>query len=347
MGLLACPDCGRQVSDAAPSCPGCGRPTDARAAYLRPGPAGPQAKPRWYHHPVVIALLLVLFFPLGAVLLWTAPNARLTTKLGATLLFAFLWLAIIRGGHAGNAGQATPAPQAAMAAPTRAYVLPAEIALAASAQRTRSGEIVIVGTTNLPDGTKLGAELAGGQDYDIHVAEGAFRSTGFTDHGRPLPAGSRKVRILAYFNEAWQSPEVLSAVGKGGGRLNGPFIQLEDPGVVDSAKILDAKLTVQLPPISAEGAALDLVKRAVLTVDGKRSATDVQTNVALFMKAPGLQPAKGWTVSGEGGSKYLISYSFVDGEQGEQSATWEANTATKSVRYVNEAAKNFSWSPAE
>lgn len=26
MALIQCPDCGRQVSDGAPSCPGCGRP---------------------------------------------------------------------------------------------------------------------------------------------------------------------------------------------------------------------------------------------------------------------------------------------------------------------------------
>ena len=26
MGIVSCPDCGKQVSDSAPACPGCGRP---------------------------------------------------------------------------------------------------------------------------------------------------------------------------------------------------------------------------------------------------------------------------------------------------------------------------------
>lgn len=32
MGMITCPDCKRDISDAAPSCPGCGRPMKATAA---------------------------------------------------------------------------------------------------------------------------------------------------------------------------------------------------------------------------------------------------------------------------------------------------------------------------
>ena len=39
MGLVACPDCGRQISDAAPSCIGCGRP-------MRPAPPPLPARAR-------------------------------------------------------------------------------------------------------------------------------------------------------------------------------------------------------------------------------------------------------------------------------------------------------------
>src|SRR5580692_2276917 len=39
MPLFACPDCGRQVSDAAPACPGCGRPFQATGAFGPPAPA--------------------------------------------------------------------------------------------------------------------------------------------------------------------------------------------------------------------------------------------------------------------------------------------------------------------
>lgn len=50
MGLIACPDCNRQVSDIAPSCPGCGRPFFAmmpQAAQSAPPPYAPQAVPRY------------------------------------------------------------------------------------------------------------------------------------------------------------------------------------------------------------------------------------------------------------------------------------------------------------
>lgn len=32
MALVKCPDCGREVSDVAPTCPGCGRPLRMQAA---------------------------------------------------------------------------------------------------------------------------------------------------------------------------------------------------------------------------------------------------------------------------------------------------------------------------
>ncbi len=47
MPLLTCPDCGRQVSDVAPSCPGCGRPAAAPnyAAFAQPQAVAPVPKP--------------------------------------------------------------------------------------------------------------------------------------------------------------------------------------------------------------------------------------------------------------------------------------------------------------
>jgi hypothetical protein len=41
MALIQCPDCGRQVSDVAPSCPGCGRPLGV--AYAAPSTVLPPA----------------------------------------------------------------------------------------------------------------------------------------------------------------------------------------------------------------------------------------------------------------------------------------------------------------
>ncbi len=285
---------------------------------------------------------------------WPAAQQSRSRGIGCIQVIAALFLLGIAVRVCGPHGSthdmsttATTAPGFVAPKPPVAYVVPPEIMLTATAQRVPTGEIIIAGTTNLPDRTKLGAEVGGGQDYAILVSGGTFRSTGFTDRGRPLPPGPHKIHLLAHFNEAWQSADVLGAIGTGGSRLNGKFIKPEDPSLTDSPKLLDVTMTVQFPPVALDGVALDLVKKAVLTVDGQRSATDVDTNVALFMKAPGLRPAKGWLVSNEGSSKYLVSYSFVDWTLGEQLATWEADVASKSVRYVNEAAKNFSWTPTE
>lgn len=57
MALLACPDCGRAVSDQAPACPGCGRPAGAGAAPFRPAVQAayhqpPYGQPPGYPQPI-------------------------------------------------------------------------------------------------------------------------------------------------------------------------------------------------------------------------------------------------------------------------------------------------------
>src|SRR5688500_8792351 len=44
MPVIACPDCGRDVSTLAPSCPNCGRPSPAMTAPILPAAAAPPAK---------------------------------------------------------------------------------------------------------------------------------------------------------------------------------------------------------------------------------------------------------------------------------------------------------------
>jgi len=58
MPLIACPDCGREVSDAAPTCLGCGRPMAA---------AGPIAKPKAPRGKKHVVRLLLVLACLGAV----------------------------------------------------------------------------------------------------------------------------------------------------------------------------------------------------------------------------------------------------------------------------------------
>jgi hypothetical protein len=181
------------------------------------------------------------------------------------------------------------------------YALPKEIALEMTAVRGEGGKIFIVGSTNLPEGTTVGAELrkpnghVEGQDFKIRVIGGRFRSTGFTDGGKPISPGNRKVHVLSIFNGAWQSPDILKIVGSGGANLRGSVIKLEDPAEIDSDKIVDATRVVTFPPLSEGAKAIVLVKRAILTVDGSRSAADVDDTVAMFMKFPGLRVGAGWS----------------------------------------------------
>ena len=110
---------------------------------------------------------------------------------------------------------------------------------------------------------------------------------------KPFPATKFKVRFQAYFNAAWQSQDVIAALGGEGGKAKWK-LKAKDPDVVDSQKTLDDLRTVDFPMISPKANAISLVRGAILTVPGLgRSAGDIQANVDLFMSSPGLHPVKG------------------------------------------------------
>jgi len=117
--------------------------------------------------------------------------------------------------------------------------------------------------------------------------------------------------------------------------------------MIDSDKVLDATFTVALPPVRPETAAIRIVKHAILTVSGMgRSATDIEENLDLFTKpGKGVKRGKGWSATPAGANLYNVVFDYMDGSKGEQQAIWSVNTATKQVKYVNESAKLFSWTP--
>jgi hypothetical protein len=317
MALVKCRECKRKISDTAPACPQCGAVPTARATPTKPRAFGAKG---WVATLVAISSLAMcsrLLRPGGR----TATSSVVPATPG-----------IVR----------TPSQQAP-------YVLPAEFTLVTTAERGSGGEIYLTGTTNLPDGTKLGAEVpvGAGQDYSIFVRNGQFRSAGFTSSGRPLPAGPHKVKVLTYFNESWQTPETLRIVGRGGANLKGKLFKREDPTVSDSGMVIDETRVVGFPPVSQDATAISLTKKAILTVDGRRSATDIEDNIAFFLKAPGLKPGAGWSAKGDGGTKYTVTYSYINGALGEEPAIWSVDVATRKVTYVNTHAKEFSWTPAE
>jgi hypothetical protein len=258
------------------------------------------------------------------------------------------------------------------------YLTSAELTLDPQAIRTSDGQVVISGTTNLPDGLKmsievergrlpLGAPKAVASDDAVIVKDGKFASaplwlqvpnTRFTKSGWPrgvsvdmrdvpFPQGKFKVHLSSYFNGAWQTPEVLSAIGgEDGKRLKGKILTATDPDVIDSPKIVDYRLTLPFPAITPSAVAVNLVRGAILTVPGEgRSAGDVQANIDLYMISPGLGTAEGWMATTKGRGVFDVSYGFVDGNKGRQQAIWTVNTSTGQVKYLNEYAKLFSWTP--
>jgi hypothetical protein len=254
-----------------------------------------------------------------------------------------------------------------------------DLVIDASAARTEDGRVVISGTTNLPDGLKmwinveegklpLGAPKSIASDESVYVHDGKFSTqplwmevpnTQFTKRGwpkgvladirqRPFLPKPYKVHFLSYFNGAWQSKDVINAVGGEGAKpLKGKIVKAENPDVTDSSKIVDYTPTLPFPVLSPEAKAISLVRQTIMTVpDEGRSTGDVQAVVDLFMLSPGLKVAKGWGAKQTGPSTFDVSFDFINGEQGEQQAIWQADIASGRVKYVNENGKLFSWAPS-
>lgn len=191
--------------------------------------------------------------------------------------------------------------------------------------------------------------MPNGATAKAQVASGEFSTEAFTDKGKPLQAGPHQVSFVAYFNGAWeQPPAVLELTGPDGSTLEGKLFHKTDGDVVDSSKFLEYRASVDFPPTSANAQAISIVKGAVLSVPGKgRSATDIATNVNLFITSPGLREAKGWGANAKDGGKYEVYYDFMNGQLGEQQAIWSVDLHTGTVKYVNENAKLFSWTPKD
>jgi hypothetical protein len=182
---------------------------------------------------------------------------------------------------------------------------------------------------------------------DAFVNDGKFRSGPLYQGVRVPVSGTQPLEVIAYFNGAWQNKSVLSLLGEGGKNLHGTLFKLTDPDVIDSDKILDAKFALSLPPVAPEANVINIVRHAILTVPGKgKSATDIEENLKLFESpGTGVKAGKGWLATPAGAGVYNVAYDFIDGSAGEKQAIWSVNTATKRVKYVNEAAKLFSWTP--
>jgi len=300
-------------------------------------------------------------------------NSTKIIIVGAALLTASLLVGGCHQSHSDSKPLSDPALH-----PT-AFSKTNDLVIDSSAVRTDDGRVVISGTTNLPDGLKMWVNVEDGKlplgapkpivsDESVYVRDGKFTTqplwmevpnTLFTKTGwpsgvnveirqRPFPAKPYHVHFLSYFNGAWQTRDVISAVGGEGAKsLKGKIIKAENPDVIDSSKTVDYTPTLTFPPLRPEAKAISLVRQTIMTVpDRGRSTGDVQAVVDLYMVSPGLKVAKGWKAKQTGPSTFEVSFDFINGEQGEQQAIWLADTTSGRVKYVNENGKLFSWAPS-
>jgi len=186
----------------------------------------------------------------------------------------------------------------------------------------------------------------------VHLGgDGSFVSEGITDEGAVLPPGKYKVEVLSYFNGAWQSKDVLGLVGEGGANLPKRALTPEDKEFPLADGRLEENRTIVLPDESAELIAIEAVKNARLsTPDRGLSADPVRGVIDLYESAyrrtdPDALRATGWSAAQSAG-KWIVTLDFLDSHEPKQ-CQWEYNPTTKKVRYLDPAAKLFSWSPAE
>jgi hypothetical protein len=284
----------------------------------------------------------------------TSSKGGMSPKKAFAIVGGFAVLIIIISASQSSGTKGRPSnvrgfgPEARDSSALKPYVLPSAFMINPVAERGTGGEIYISGTANFPDGMKMWVVLGPKKAQQNAIVNGGRFRSGPLYPNVPI-VGKQPVEFISYFNGAWQNKAVLSVVGEGGENLHGVMFKLTDPEVIDSTKILDAKFTLQLPPVSPQTSAISTVKHAVLTLpDEGRSAGDIEDNVKLF-ESPGtaVTQAKGWSATPNGTGIYTVVYDFNDGATGEKQAIWTVNMTTKNVKYVNEAAKLFSWTPKD
>ena len=221
-----------------------------------------------------------------------------------------------------------------------------------SSRRNNNGGIVIFGKISLPKETKLmfdlvrGSSLKGQTDVFVSNDSGYFESGPFTDGGKPHPAGTYKVKIVAYFTKIWQSPKVLAQVGENGSKLPASTLKPDDPEFPKAGGHLEIISDITFPTLSLEIAAIQSVKNAKLTVTGKgQSADPIKNVVAYFEKAGGFKALQ-WSGKKSSSGAWIITLDCTDAGQRKQ-AQWEFDQKTKKVKYLDPLSKLLSWLPAE
>ena len=234
-----------------------------------------------------------------------------------------------------------------------------------------AGGLNIAGTIKeVPPGTKTRVEIvreAGrplkpvdqpGADA-IVAPDGSFRASLSNPNGAAFPAGTYTVQITVIFNMFWQSVEVLQKAGveldsqgRSGLQPNPkalpttPDFKAFDPEFPSEGRYIEVRRDVGVPALPSDAAAIDAVKNARLTVQGRgRSDLPVGKSVEWFASASGLSQ-KAWSAVQGPEGKWTVILDYVD-EGKEKQAKWEYNPKTKAVKYLDPLAKAFSYVPPE
>ncbi len=95
MALIACPECGREVSDKAPTCPGCGAPI-AGAVTAGPAPVTTIQATGQDLKSHLVGAVLVFFIGLLYMLFNISSNPVLAYGAGAASLAALFWAVVTK-----------------------------------------------------------------------------------------------------------------------------------------------------------------------------------------------------------------------------------------------------------
>jgi hypothetical protein len=180
-----------------------------------------------------------------------------TPQRGATLATVFLVLAL--AGCATPAADPTPdamAPETSTPTPTPTPSPsetdpptgePFQVSIELEAQLQADGSLLVVATTNLPDGAELGGWLSSGdyQAQDRRYVDGGKVELGpFSDNYEPLASGTYKFSVSLSI-ASLQSAEVRQYIGEKGDLMTGPFVYPSDIG--DEGNVVRFETTVTIP----------------------------------------------------------------------------------------------------
>lgn len=270
-----------------------------------------------------------------------------------SLVLSAALLGVVGCGPSQTPSQAEPAQPST---PPETYTPPPEgtssLVESVEARRDRKGQVMIDGKLLLPSGTKVWVELfslkvQGGKTTlgraEPHVASGGSFEAG--PFNLPGP-GQYRVQLTAHFNGAWQSPEVLAAVGSNGTKLPKAALKPDDPEFPQTGGHLEYSRSVKVGELSADLQAIEAVKSAKLFVQGKGRAVDTVAEIVKFFNAPGTEFYPGeWSADLAANGKWKVSLQHRWGKE-QKTANWEYDPQTKQVKYLDPESKMLSWIPA-